>query len=154
MYGRSPLACLQPLSSPLFRRNPRNPLISHGIYRRVWLRGYPPRNCYPECRGNRPVAAAKCSASPRIRLAAPPAQLLHLAASPICASGLQSRPRLMRALRNVKILSAALLLVAITGTAGFHYIEHWSWFDGFYMVLTTPVSYTHLRFVSPKTKRF
>ena len=43
----------------------------------------------------------------------------------------------MRALRNVKILSAALLLVAITGTAGFHYIEHWSWFDGFYMVLTT-----------------
>ena len=29
------------------------------------------------------------------------------------------------------------MLVAITGTAGFHYIEHWSWFDGFYMVLTT-----------------
>jgi voltage-gated potassium channel len=23
------------------------------------------------------------------------------------------------------------------GTAGFHFIEHWSWFDGFYMVLTT-----------------
>jgi voltage-gated potassium channel len=43
----------------------------------------------------------------------------------------------MRALRNVKFLSAALLCVAIIGTAGFHYIEHWSWFDGFYMVLTT-----------------
>jgi voltage-gated potassium channel len=25
----------------------------------------------------------------------------------------------------------------LIGTAGFHYIEHWSWFDGFYMVLTT-----------------
>jgi voltage-gated potassium channel len=43
----------------------------------------------------------------------------------------------MRALKNVKFLSAALLCVALIGTAGFHYIEHWSWFDGFYMVLTT-----------------
>ena len=23
------------------------------------------------------------------------------------------------------------------GTAGFHFIEHWSWFDSFYMVITT-----------------
>jgi voltage-gated potassium channel len=43
----------------------------------------------------------------------------------------------MRALRNVGFLSAALLCVVIIGTAGFHFIEHWSWFDGFYMVLTT-----------------
>jgi voltage-gated potassium channel len=43
----------------------------------------------------------------------------------------------MRALRNVKFLSAALLCVAMIGTAGFHFIEHWSWFDGFYMVITT-----------------
>jgi voltage-gated potassium channel len=43
----------------------------------------------------------------------------------------------MRALQNVKFLSAALLCVALIGTAGFHFIEHWSWFDGFYMVLTT-----------------
>jgi voltage-gated potassium channel len=43
----------------------------------------------------------------------------------------------MRALRNVRFLSAALLGVAIAGTAGFHFIEHWSWFDGFYMVLIT-----------------
>jgi voltage-gated potassium channel len=27
--------------------------------------------------------------------------------------------------------------VVVIGTAGFHYIEHWPWFDGFYMVLTT-----------------
>jgi voltage-gated potassium channel len=43
----------------------------------------------------------------------------------------------MRALQNVKFLAAALLCVALIGTAGFHFIEHWSWFDGFYMVLTT-----------------
>lgn len=43
----------------------------------------------------------------------------------------------MRALRNVKVLAAALLCVVLIGTAGFHYIEHWSWFDGFYMVLLT-----------------
>lgn len=43
----------------------------------------------------------------------------------------------MRAIRNLKFLSSALLCVVIIGTAGFHYIEHWGWFDGFYMVLTT-----------------
>jgi voltage-gated potassium channel len=43
----------------------------------------------------------------------------------------------MRAMRNIRFLSAALLFVAMIGTAGFHFIEHWSWFDGFYMVLTT-----------------
>jgi voltage-gated potassium channel len=25
----------------------------------------------------------------------------------------------------------------VAGTAGYHYIEGWSWFDGFYMVVTT-----------------
>ncbi|HVJ05526.1 MAG TPA: potassium channel protein [Candidatus Saccharimonadales bacterium] len=40
-------------------------------------------------------------------------------------------------MRNISVLAAALLCVAIIGTAGFHFIEHWSWFDGFYMVLTT-----------------
>ena len=43
----------------------------------------------------------------------------------------------MKTLRNVKILAAALLLVIALGTAGFHYIEGWPWFDGFYMVITT-----------------
>lgn len=28
-------------------------------------------------------------------------------------------------------------MLTAAGTAGFHYIEHWSWFDGFYMVITT-----------------
>jgi voltage-gated potassium channel len=29
------------------------------------------------------------------------------------------------------------MLVMVIGTAGFHYIEGWTWFDGFYMVVTT-----------------
>ncbi|MFZ0808861.1 MAG: potassium channel protein, partial [Candidatus Sulfotelmatobacter sp.] len=32
---------------------------------------------------------------------------------------------------------ALLLLVMAIGTAGYHYIEDWPWFDGFYMVVTT-----------------
>ena len=43
----------------------------------------------------------------------------------------------MKALRNLGFLAAALLLVVAVGTAGFHYIEGWPWFDGFYMVITT-----------------
>jgi len=43
----------------------------------------------------------------------------------------------MKALRNLRFLAASLLLVIIVGTAGFHFIERWSWFDGFYMVITT-----------------
>src|SRR5262244_2000867 len=30
-----------------------------------------------------------------------------------------------------------LASVASSGTAGFHFIEGWTWFDGFYMTLTT-----------------
>jgi len=30
-----------------------------------------------------------------------------------------------------------LLALALIGTGGFHYIEGWAWFDGFYMTLTT-----------------
>jgi voltage-gated potassium channel len=43
----------------------------------------------------------------------------------------------MKTLRNLKVLIGALLLVIALGTAGFHYIEGWPWFDGFYMVITT-----------------
>ncbi len=43
----------------------------------------------------------------------------------------------MKALRNALYLSGALLAVMLIGMTGFHYIEGWSWFDGFYMVLTT-----------------
>ncbi|HZQ91206.1 MAG TPA: potassium channel protein [Terriglobales bacterium] len=43
----------------------------------------------------------------------------------------------MRALRNLKLIAAALLLLTLVGMAGFHFIEGWPWFDGFYMVVTT-----------------
>jgi voltage-gated potassium channel len=43
----------------------------------------------------------------------------------------------MKALRNLRAIFLLLLIVVAGGTAGFHYIEGWSWFDGFYMVITT-----------------
>lgn len=43
----------------------------------------------------------------------------------------------MRKFRLLKIVTSALLLLSAAGTAGFHYIEHWSWFDSFYMVVIT-----------------
>ena len=43
----------------------------------------------------------------------------------------------MKAFRNLRLIGAALLLVMLIGTAGYHFIEGWPWFDGFYMVVTT-----------------
>lgn len=43
----------------------------------------------------------------------------------------------MRMLRSLRLIAVALLGVMLGGTAGFHYIEGWPWFDGFYMVVTT-----------------
>jgi voltage-gated potassium channel len=43
----------------------------------------------------------------------------------------------VRALHNLRLIVNALALVILAGTAGFHFIEGWSWFDGFYMVITT-----------------
>src|SRR5215467_2446418 len=43
----------------------------------------------------------------------------------------------MKTFRLVRIVALALLLLTVVGTAGFHYIEHWSWFDSFYMVVIT-----------------
>ena len=43
----------------------------------------------------------------------------------------------MKALRNLRTIGLLLALVMLIGTAGYHYIEGWTWFDGFYMVVTT-----------------
>lgn len=43
----------------------------------------------------------------------------------------------MKASQNLRLVALALLFVVLAGTAGFHYIEHWPWFDGLYMVVTT-----------------
>jgi voltage-gated potassium channel len=51
---------------------------------------------------------------------------------------MQSRnAEVMKPSRNLKFLAAALAFVVGLGTLGFHYIEGWPWFDGFYMVITT-----------------
>jgi voltage-gated potassium channel len=43
----------------------------------------------------------------------------------------------MKAALNLRIVGLLLLLVMAVGTAGYHFIEGWTWFDGFYMVITT-----------------
>jgi voltage-gated potassium channel len=43
----------------------------------------------------------------------------------------------VKALFNLKVLFLALLALIAIGVAGFHFLEGWRWFDGFYMVLTT-----------------
>jgi voltage-gated potassium channel len=41
---------------------------------------------------------------------------------------------------NLRVLAVLLLLLIAGGTVGFHFLEGWSYFDGFYMVLTTVTS--------------
>ncbi len=43
----------------------------------------------------------------------------------------------MKTLGKLKLVLLGIVLLMIAGAAGFHYIEGWPWFDGFYMVLTT-----------------
>src|SRR5437868_7556723 len=43
----------------------------------------------------------------------------------------------MKSLRNIKAIAGALAALIAGGTAGYHYIEGWPWFDGFYMVVIT-----------------
>ncbi|HXY51967.1 MAG TPA: potassium channel protein [Terriglobales bacterium] len=43
----------------------------------------------------------------------------------------------MKALRNLRLIGAALGFVVLGGTAGYHYIFGWPWLDGLYMVVTT-----------------
>ena len=43
----------------------------------------------------------------------------------------------MRAFRNLRLIGTALALLVLLGTAGFHLLEGWNWFDSLYMVVTT-----------------
>jgi voltage-gated potassium channel len=43
----------------------------------------------------------------------------------------------VKAFRNLRTIGMLLVLVMVIGTLGYHYIEGWTWFDGFYMVVTT-----------------
>jgi voltage-gated potassium channel len=41
------------------------------------------------------------------------------------------------ALRKLQVGLVILIAIALMGAAGYHFIEGWSWFESFYMVLTT-----------------
>jgi len=43
----------------------------------------------------------------------------------------------LKRLPALRACVVAIALLTAIGTAGFHYIEHWSWFDSFYMVVIT-----------------
>ena len=43
----------------------------------------------------------------------------------------------MKAFRNLRTIGLLLVVVMAAGTVGFHLIEGWTWFDGFYMMVTT-----------------
>ena len=62
----------------------------------------------------------------------------------------------MKALRNLKRIGLALVVMLLTGTVGFHYLEGWPWFDGFYMALTTftTIGYQEVHPLSEKGRIF
>jgi voltage-gated potassium channel len=43
----------------------------------------------------------------------------------------------MRALHYLRLIGIALAALIVIGATGFHFIEGWPWFDGFYMAVTT-----------------
>jgi voltage-gated potassium channel len=43
----------------------------------------------------------------------------------------------LQSFRLLKICTLAVLALTALGTIGFHFIEHWSWFDSLYMVVIT-----------------
>jgi voltage-gated potassium channel len=73
-------------------------------------------------------------------------------AAPETASHNESGKLPRRAVIGVGLLLALLFL----GTAGFHVIEGWSWFDGFYMTLTTmaTVGYGEIHTLSTAGRAF
>ena len=62
----------------------------------------------------------------------------------------------VKAIFNLRILFLALLSLVLIGVAGFHFMEGWSWFDGFYMVLTTitTIGYGEVHKLSPAGRVF
>src|SRR5271167_3559455 len=62
----------------------------------------------------------------------------------------------VKALFNLKILFFSLIALVLIGVLGFHFLEGWPWFDGFYMVLTTitTIGYGELHPLSPAGRYF
>src|SRR5215467_6698339 len=60
--------------------------------------------------------------------------LCHLAAK---TAAIWNRALNLHPFRLLAAFTSGLFLLTILGTVGFHYIEGWSWFDSFYMVVIT-----------------
>ena len=62
----------------------------------------------------------------------------------------------IRGLRNHRVIFALLFIHALIATAGFHFIEGWSWFDSIYMVVTTitTIGYREVHELSPAGRMF
>jgi voltage-gated potassium channel len=62
----------------------------------------------------------------------------------------------MKGLRNLRLLALLLLALMAIGTAGYHFIEGWSWFDSVYMVVmtVTTIGYGEVHPLSPAGRAF
>ena len=62
----------------------------------------------------------------------------------------------MKALHNLKLILAGIAIIVLAGTAGFHFIEGWPWFDGYYRTLTTltTIGYTETHPLSHAGRMF
>jgi voltage-gated potassium channel len=62
----------------------------------------------------------------------------------------------MKAFLNLRLIAAALLLLVLIGTTGFHFIEGCPWFDGLYMTLTsfTTIGYQEIHPLSHAARIF
>ena len=62
----------------------------------------------------------------------------------------------MKALHNLRLIGLALAALTVIGMTGFHFLEGWSWFDGFYMVVTsfTTIGYQETHPLSHAGKMF
>jgi voltage-gated potassium channel len=62
----------------------------------------------------------------------------------------------MRALRYLKFVGLAIVTLVLVATFGYHYIEGWPLFDGFYMAITTitTIGYTELHPLSQTGRIF
>ncbi len=62
----------------------------------------------------------------------------------------------MKRLPALEVCVVGVVLLTAIGTAGFHYIEHWSWFDSLYMVVITfsTIGYGEIHPLSPAGRAF
>jgi voltage-gated potassium channel len=60
------------------------------------------------------------------------------------------------ALRKLQVALLLVTAIAVLGATGYHFIEGWSWFDSFYMVVTTlaTVGYMEIHPLSPLGRAF